>query len=139
MMKKRRTDGVVEWYGSQPSPEFWEAQFGVAGRRSSVSARRGSRNAILEQALERAAPILEAGCGDGSVASWLNRALGRCDATDWSRPLVERVRTGDPSLVVFASDVTQLPVKSGVYRGYVSLGVIEHLTEDAGRWPLAAE
>ena len=51
------------------------------------------------------------------------------EGVDWGSETVQAVRELYPELPIRASDVTQMEVPDGYYKGYISLGVVEHRQE----------
>jgi SAM-dependent methyltransferase len=101
------------------------------------------RRELIRQVLDahrpdRAAPIIELGCGAGTVATHLNQHGRRVDYGDVHaealrlarRRAEARVGQGHAPLRFVRVDVTRDPPLGGRYRGVLLLDVLEHLPDD---------
>ena len=93
---------------------------------------RGQRDILIELidrwlALRAVEHVLEAGCGTGHTAKFLTDRYGwRVTALDLSAIGLEHARHRGLSRLV-QSDITQLPLRSGVFDALISLDVVAHL------------
>jgi SAM-dependent methyltransferase len=83
----------------------------------------------------RGAPVLDAGCGNGSLALQLARIGYRVTGVDLSDLQLERARAkGELApagrIEVAQGSLTALPFPSGAFAGAVSGEVLEHIPED---------
>ncbi len=70
--------------------------------------------------------IIEAGCGMGKIVMALRARGYDCEGVDYSCKTITAVRRRFNDLPIRVGDVTDLQVPDGYYRGYISLGVMEH-------------
>lgn len=73
--------------------------------------------------------ILEAGCGRGQIAIALRARGYDVEGVDFGAKTVAEVKSRFPELPIRVGDVTNLDVPDGCYKGYISLGVMEHLEQ----------
>lgn len=131
----RRTveHGRIVYHVKRPDSAFWDQHWSRIETedlyRRAESGDLGQLAPAFHRWLPRTGRILEAGCGLGQVVLTL-RSLGyHAEGVDWGEGTVERVKTLRPELPIRAGDVTRLDVPDGHFRGYVSLGVVEHRRE----------
>jgi len=75
-------------------------------------------------------PVLDVGCGDGSLAQDLRQRLGaRVVAVDLSARRVERAASRVPGLPVSQAAVYELPFTSGAFPLVVCTDLLEHLDD----------
>ncbi len=121
--------GRLVYFQTSPDADFWDRHW--AGMTQEVyhdarEGRTGFFDSIYAKWLPKDGKILEAGCGMSQQVMAL-RALGYdCEGVEWGEKTVERVHELCPELPVHQGDVTALNVPDGYYRGYISLGVMEH-------------
>lgn len=76
--------------------------------------------------LPRDLPILEAGCGLGTIVAALDAHGYQVEGVDYAVETVHRVREAGPHLSIRVGDIYDLDVPDHTYGGYISLGVLEH-------------
>jgi SAM-dependent methyltransferase len=84
---------------------------------------------VFTQYLPKSGRILEAGCGLGQYVVALRSRGYDCDGVEWGGNTVQAIKALLPEAAIRAGDVTQLDVPDGFYKGYISLGVVEHQLE----------
>ncbi len=108
------------WHAQRPSAEFY-APF-AAGEV-------GFLGNLIASFLPKDGKILEAGCGQGQYVLGL-RALGfDCEGIDYAAETVAEVRATLSDLPIRVGDVTAIDAPDAAYRGYISLGVVEHFKD----------
>lgn len=124
-------NGRLNWFKDATSPEHWHARFRdqVTVSLSKLEQYGPRVISILRSSLPRTGRILEAGCGTGWIVATLLRSGFEIEGIDYSEDLVQQVTAVRPDLPISFGDVCRLDVPDGFYRGYVSLGVIEHREE----------
>ena len=81
--------------------------------------------------------ILEAGCGLGQMVMALRIRGYDCEGVEWAAQTVTKTHQLYPDLPIWIGDVTRLAKPTGHYKGYISLGVVEH--RQAGPEPFLRE
>lgn len=120
----------LAYYKATADSEFWDLHWQT--HLSSKSYKRAEQGALgrFEKPFTRYLPpsgrILEAGCGIGQYVLALRSRGFDCEGVEWGRGTVKAVRSIRPDLPIRIGDVTQLNVPAGYYKGYISLGVVEH-------------
>jgi SAM-dependent methyltransferase len=84
--------------------------------------------------LDKAAPILEAGCGPGHVVYYLRERGYNALGVDYAPEALKPTLAHYPSIPLHAADVHALPYPSGYFGAYLSFGVVEHFEQG----PMAA-
>jgi SAM-dependent methyltransferase len=133
-LSARRVEGRrLVYYGRSPDADFWAEQW----ERHPSSARYawaeqgglGPLEGITERYLPRGSRVVEAGCGLGQHVVALRVRGYAVEGVEWAQATVQAVLARYPDLPIRQGDVTSLAVPDGYYRGYVSLGVVEHRGE----------
>lgn len=120
----------LAYYWRDPGPAFWDEHWRThINEKRYRSAEKGSlgelRDAFLKH-LPKEGRILEAGCGSGHRVLALQVRGYDCQGVEFAQSTVAAVKAMRPSLPISIGDVTRLEVPDGHYRGYISLGVVEH-------------
>lgn len=123
----------LAYYRTPASPEYWDEvwarqdvkQLYAAARRGDL----GYYEEIFSKHLPKSGRILEAGCGQAQVVIALRVRGYDAEGVDYGAKTIEATKKLNPGLLVRVGDVTKLDVPDGVYQGYISLGVMEHLVE----------
>ncbi len=125
--------GRLEWYGDEPSEEFWGDLWQDRLRSGYFAeADRGHLDDledVLVRKLDRAGRHLEAGCGLGWWVAALRARGYDIAGVESSAALVDAVNAARPDLPVRRGDVAALDVADAHYDGYLSFGVVEHRQE----------
>ena len=129
---KRRLEGDrLAYYVVTADATFWDRHWQQELRPESFNvAAQGGGLGRFKQPFRRYLPregrVLEAGCGLGLHVIAL-RALGYdAEGVEWAEETVKAVQGFCPGVPIRVGDVTKLEVPDGSYRGYISLGVVEH-------------
>jgi SAM-dependent methyltransferase len=138
---RRVENGRLVYYQRAADARFWDEQWqSLASDGLYAEAARGGLG-WFEKGFTRYLPktgrILEAGCGLGQYVLALRQRGYDAEGVDWAQETISAIRTRFPDLPVRVGDATAIDVPDGSYRGYVSLGVIEHRRE--GPEPFLAE
>jgi SAM-dependent methyltransferase len=126
--------------GAEPAfEERWRRRFeqfaverdddaGIAGwSRTGLDARMRRFRAVWQPS-SRGGRWLDAGCGAGSYARFLQASGKRVVAVDYSLPTLAKARVRcDDSIVFAACDVRRLPFGAAVFDGALCLGVMQAL------------
>jgi SAM-dependent methyltransferase len=102
-----------------------------------LSARSQQTQRIYEAYLPTDAPILEAGCGLGSVAMVLRGKGFPVIGADYAPAALGIAQQYEPGLPLCAADVHALPHAANSLGAYLSFGVLEHFEQGMG--PALAE
>jgi SAM-dependent methyltransferase len=120
----------LAYYSRAATEEFWSEHWADQDvDRLLRVARSSPLTAIIEAALPRAGPILEAGCGLGPYVILLRERGRAVTGADWSLEALRRCRAARPSAPVAVMDLATLAVRSGGLAAYISLGVVEHAAD----------
>lgn len=124
----------LAYYARAATQEFWTEHWGGHELEELLAiARRSPLTALIESALPRRGPILEAGCGLGHYVLLLRERGYSALGVDWSLDALRRCRNAPPAAPVGVADLAALCVKDGVLAAYLSLGVVEHDPAGPGR------
>jgi SAM-dependent methyltransferase len=74
-------------------------------------------------------PILEAGCGSSRFVKFLYDKGYDCRGIEYSNKTVEDVKDKWPELQVIEGDVRKMPYPDNMFKGIISIGVVEHFEE----------
>ena len=122
--------GRLEWYGDEPSEEFWADVWRDRQRGDYFAAAdRGDLDDlddVLLRHLDPAGRHVEAGCGLGWWVAALRARGFDIEGIESSKVLVDAVNEARPDLPVRAGDALALDVPDGHFDGYLSFGVVEH-------------
>jgi len=133
--------GRLEWYGEEPSEDFWAELWRqrLAGSYFADADRGDLRDLenVLVPNLDREGSHLEAGCGAGYWVAALAARGYRVEGVESSKLLVDAVLEIRPDLPVRHGDALALDYPDGHFAGYLSFGVVEHRRE--GPHPFLAE
>lgn len=134
-------NGRLEWYGDEPSEEFWGDlwQQRLLDDYYAPADKGDLRDleAVLTGALDRAGHHVEAGCGLGYWVAALRARGYDVGGVESSQSLVDAVSAVRPDLPVRHGDALHLDAPDGAYDSYLSFGVVEHRQE--GPEPFLAE
>jgi SAM-dependent methyltransferase len=119
----RRTADVAFW------DEHWREGLTRERYEGFDAGQLGCFEGAFTRNLPRTGRILEAGCGIGQYVVALRARGYDAEGVEWAPETVAKVRTMRPDLPIRQGDVTALGVPDGYYKGYVSLGVMEHRRE----------
>lgn len=129
---KRVEGGRLVYYHSAADSGFWDAHWRhYLSERIYRKAERGHLeylNPVIHY-VPRSGRILEAGCGMGQYVLALKARGFDVEGVDFGEETIAAVKQMRPDLPVRVGDVTRLDVPDGSYRGYISLGVVEHRRE----------
>lgn len=121
------------YYRECTNANFWDSYWRTyISPEIYAGAERGALDCFKEpfiRYLPRHGKILEAGCGLGVWVLALRIRGYECEGVEWGEETVKMVRALRPDLPIRVGDVKQLNVPDGYYRGYISLGVVEHRQE----------
>lgn len=107
---------TAHWRNHLPKADFAGAERGRLGR----------FEWLFSHYLPREGRILEAGCGTGQLVLAMRRRGWDVEGVDFSADTIHTVRARYPDIPIRPGDVTRLDVPDATYRGYVSIGVMEH-------------
>lgn len=120
----------LAYYRSKADAAFWDAQwkkaFSIKTYQKAEQGNLWQFENIFTHYLPKEGRILEAGCGLGQYVLALKVRGYDIEGVDWAPETIRTVNTLYPHLSIRTSDVTQLNVPDESYRGYISLGVVEH-------------
>jgi SAM-dependent methyltransferase len=117
----------LAYYSRAATQKFWSEHWGHQDVEQLVGIAAASPlTALIEDALPRAGPILEAGCGLGQYVILLRERGRAVSGVDWSLEALRRCRATAPSAPLAAMSLDRLAIKTGTLAAYVSLGVVEH-------------
>lgn len=130
---RRAEGGRLAWYRERADAAFWDDHWRDSIRpalyRGAARGDLGVLEPIFVRHLPREGRLLEAGCGTGFYVCALRARGYDCEGIEWAPETVRRIRQAVPDLPVRTGDVLHLDVPDGHYRGYISLGVVEHRRE----------
>jgi SAM-dependent methyltransferase len=117
----------LAYYSRAATQEFWSEHWGHQDVEQLVRIAAASPlTALIEDALPRAGPILEAGCGLGQYVILLRERGRAVSGVDWSLEALRRCRATAPAAPLAAMSLDRLAIKTGTLAAYISLGVVEH-------------
>jgi SAM-dependent methyltransferase len=123
-------NGRLEWYGDEPTEEFWGDVWRDRLRQDYFAAAdRGELDDlddVLVRHLDPAGRHLEAGCGLGWWVAALRARGFDIEGVESSKALVAAVNEARPDLPVRLGDVIALDAADAAFDGYLSFGVVEH-------------
>lgn len=123
-------NGRLEWYGDEPSEEFWDDlwQQRLLDDYYAPADTGDLRDleTVLTGALDRGGRQVEAGCGLGYWVAALRARGYDVTGVESSRSLVDAVTTVRPDLGIRHGDALCLDAPDGTFDGYLSFGVVEH-------------
>ena len=123
-------NGRLVWYRANLESEFWEEHWKSTFDLATFELHRHGSLGGYEKTFLRHLPtegrIIEAGCGLGHYVVALSSRGYQVDGVDLANQTLQRVGAFVPDLRLIVADVRNLPVRSGSYSAYVSLGVVEH-------------
>ena len=105
--------------------KHWASQLSTLGDKHSGGYALGEYE-IFTRYLPKDLPILEAGCGLGTIVAALDAQGYRVQGVDYAEETVRRVKKAAPHLDVRLDDIYHLHAPDHTYGGYISLGVLEH-------------
>jgi SAM-dependent methyltransferase len=117
----------LAYYSRAATQEFWSEHWGHQDVEQLVRIAAASPlTALIEDALPRAGPILEAGCGLGQYVILLRERGRAVSGVDWSLAALRRCRATAPAAPLAAMNLDRLAIKTATLAAYISLGVVEH-------------
>ena len=122
---------------SQLWGQRWQNKIQPNYYKSATRGNLGHFQKVFKKYLPQNGPILEAGCGLGRYVIALNACGYACEGIDYSENTINLIKSIHPKTPVRVGDVTNIEVPTGYYKGYISIGVIEHRKE--GPEPFLAE
>ena len=138
-VRRERREGwsgerLVMYRMSASSPEFWEKTWIV----SPPFRMRGYKlpawyATIFHKWLPRDGLIVEAGCGNGNLLRMCANEGYTMEGLDFAAAAIEQNRKTDPAGRYVVGDVRALPYGDGEIAGYLSMGVVEHFSEEDRR------
>lgn len=79
--------------------------------------------------LDRALPVLEAGCGMGQIVYYLRERGYKAIGIDYAPEALVPSHARFPDLPLHLGDVHHLPYPTNTFGGYLSFGVVEHFEQ----------
>ncbi len=132
-MQRIVANGRLVYYREAASPEYWDDVWARQETQQLYADAKAGRLAYYEDMFPKYLPrdgkILEAGCGLGQFVMALRARGYDAEGVDYARRTIDEVKAKFPDLPIRWGDVTQLDVPHGHYKGYISLGVMEHLKD----------
>lgn len=133
---RRRIEGRRLVYYREATGAYWDDHWQVNPSLQAWTWAEEGRIGSFEDACIRHLPkegrILDAGCGLGWGVLALRVRGYDVEGVEQSQKTVDTTRRFYPDLPIRAGDVIRLDVPDGHYRGYISLGVMEHLEGGPG-------
>jgi SAM-dependent methyltransferase len=118
------------YYRSKADATYWDAywrdQFSLKKYQRAEQGNLGKFEDLFTRYLPRSGRILHAGCGLGAYVLALRARGYDVHGIEWGVETVQTVKNHYPRLPISVGDVTCLDVPDASYRGYLSLGVVEH-------------
>lgn len=111
--------------GEKASSHFWESHWQKQEPAFSGSNRFVSKHANKYLTISNG-PILEAGCGIGSIVYCLHNDGYNVIGLDFAVNTLLRTKKICPALHLVGGDVTRVPFNKEIFQAWWSLGVIEH-------------
>jgi SAM-dependent methyltransferase len=138
----RRVEGQrLVYYRARPDATFWDNHWKIHFSAQTYTQVENGSLKVFEKPFVRYLPqsgrILEAGCGLGQYVLALRARGYDAEGVEWAGKTVQAVQARYPDLPIRVGDVTHLEVADETYRGYISLGVVEH--RQAGPEPFLRE
>lgn len=126
-----RGDRLVMYRESADTPAYWEAHW----RENRCYRMRRYEilpwyRALFREYLPRRGVVLEAGCGNGNTLRTVWNEGYEIVGLDFAPEVIEANRAIHPEGVYVVGDVRALPYEEGALSGYISLGVIEHFSDE---------
>jgi SAM-dependent methyltransferase len=109
--------------------EHWKDQISPETCKRAEEGKLGFFERPFTQYLLKSGRILEAGCGLGQYVLALRARGYDCEGVEWGEDTVLAIKALRPEAPIRVGDVTHLDVPNGFYKGYISLGVVEHQPE----------
>lgn len=126
----------LAWFGESPTDDFWFEYWGAQLKEKAYYEAAYNLNlihtpegGIFLKELAKNGIHLEAGCGAGYWVAALNCAGYTVQGMEYSKSLVELVKSVNPDLPIEHGDALSIPVSNNYYDSYISLGVVEHSIE----------
>jgi SAM-dependent methyltransferase len=85
---------------------------------------------LCERHLPKDGLIIEAGCGNGNIMRTFSRAGWTIEGLDFAERTVQANLAIDPQGRYRVGDVRAMPYEDGQLAGYISLGVVEHFSDE---------
>lgn len=118
-----------EWYREeQPQEAVSPWRHHLKKRRLYVSTR--IRHALQQRGRERAARLLDLGCGDGTNLTWLNEFAESLYGSDYNALRLARARARMPNAGLFMGNILDYPVVDDFFDVVFFNHVIEHIPDD---------
>lgn len=130
--EKQRYDSTREVWNT-----IWAGGSVEREMKVTLSERSQRTQRIYEAYLPTDAPILEAGCGLGSVVMLLRGKGYPVIGADYAPAALEMAHQHDPALPLYVADIHALPHATDSLGAYLSFGVLEHFEHGMG--PALAE
>ena len=111
------------------TPDFWDNRWDVTDFKQTVQKHKNNRfclSRLHKYIPDKKARILEGGCGSGLLVYCMHTHGYECIGIDFAERTVRRTKEAFPELDIRVGDVRNLPVPDNYFRGYWSLGIIEH-------------
>lgn len=133
MIKSIIENNRLVYYATNSDSHSWEAHWKNYLKPESYLWAEKGRLGWYEKPFTKYLPkhgrILEAGCGIGNNVLALRVRGYDCEGIECSQQTVAAIMSLRPEIPVRTGDVTHINVPDGFYKGYISLGVIEHCQE----------
>jgi SAM-dependent methyltransferase len=126
----------LAWFGEEPTEDFWLEYWsdqiqdnGYYQSAYDVDLINTLPGGVFLKELTKNGIHLEAGCGAGYWVAALKHAGYTVQGLEYSKPLVELVKSVNPELPVEHGNALAIPVPDNYYESYISFGVVEHTVE----------
>ncbi len=124
-------DRLVMHRAAADTAAYWDAIWDSDPPRHAPNERltRWYRDAC-ERHLPKDGLIVEAGCGNGNIMRTFSRAGWTIEGLDFAERTVQANLAIDPHGRYCIGDVRAMPYEDGELAGYISLGVVEHFSDE---------
>ncbi|MFX0135990.1 MAG: polysaccharide pyruvyl transferase family protein [Candidatus Hodarchaeota archaeon] len=115
-------------YGRKSDLTFWEDYWKDDVIQNTIIAVKYDKimQNIFHRYLPRNGKILEAGCGIGQWVIFLREMGYEIEGVDNSFKVINKAKTFNLNAPIIVADILNLPYADGHFKGYISLGVLEH-------------
>lgn len=126
-----RGDRLVMHRAAADTPAYWDAVWNSdPPRRAPNEYLTRWYRALSERYLPKDGLIVEAGCGNGNIMRTFARAGWRIEGLDFADRTIAANKAIDPEGSYRRGDVRAMPYEGNSLAGYISLGVIEHFSDE---------
>ena len=132
-----RENRRLVYIGKSATPDYWDSHWICTDRKFRESLKRSKNNRFVLETLKKYIPdkkgqVLEGGCGRSQIVYCMHVHGYKAIGVDFAQKTIEQVKNAIPELDVRIGDVRDLPFPDDYFRGYWSLGVIEHFWDGYG-------